>query len=104
MPVTAALAKDPVIAGPLGGLALSSVRAATPMMIVRAVRWYRDLARLGLHLPFFLVHDFGLLYAAPKEQLEIGARPGMDAVVSRVPRAPETLSMYRSVLGEIAQS
>src|SRR5262245_53916118 len=104
MPVSAAHAKDPVIAGPLGGLAFSGVRAATPMMIVRAVRWYRDLARLGLHLPFFLVHDFGLLYAAPKEQLEIGARPGLDGVVARVPRAAELLGTYRSVLGEIAQS
>src|SRR4051812_11533470 len=104
MPVSAAHAKDPVVAGPLGGLALSGVRAATPMMIVRAVRWYRDLARLGLHLPFFLVHDFGLLYAAPKEQLEIGARLGVDGVVGRAPRASELLSGYRSVLGEIAQS
>src|SRR5450432_1367535 len=100
MPVSAANAKDPVIAGPLGGLALSGVRAATPMMIVRAVRWYRDLARLGLHLPFFMVHDFGLLYAAPKEQLEIGGRPGVDAVLARVPRASELLSTYRGVLGE----
>jgi hypothetical protein len=104
MPVSAAHAKDPVVAGPLGGLALSAVRAATPMMIVRAVRWYRDLARLGLHLPFFLVHDFGLLYAAPKDQLDIGARPGLDAVIARVPRASELLATYRSVLGEIAQS
>src|ERR1043165_3327569 len=82
MPVSAAHAKDPVVAGPLGGLALSGVRAATPMMIVRAVRWYRDLARLGLHLPFFLIHDFGLLYAASKEQLEIGGRPGLDGVLA----------------------
>ena len=104
MPVSAAHAKDPVVAGPLGGLALSAVRAATPMMIVRAVRWYRDLARLGIHLPFFLVHDFGLLYAAPKEQLEIGARPGLDHVAARVPRSAELLATYRSVLGEIAQS
>jgi hypothetical protein len=103
MPVSAAHAKDPVITGPLGGLALSGVRAATPMMMLRAVRWYRDLARLGLHLPFFLVHDFGLLYAAPKEQLEIGARPGMDGVVGRMPRVPDLLT-YRSVLGEVAQS
>src|SRR6185503_9735344 len=104
MPVSTAHSKDPVIVGPLGGLALSGVRAATPMMIVRAVRWYRDLARLGLHLPFFLVHDFGLLYAAPKEQLDLGQRPGLDAVVARVPRATELLGTYRSVLGEIAQS
>jgi hypothetical protein len=89
MPVSAAHAKDPVVVGPLGGLALSAVRAASPMMVVRAVRWYRDLARLGLHLPFFIVHDFGLLYAAPKEQLETGPRAGLEAILARVPRASE---------------
>ena len=102
MPVSAALAKDPVVSGPLGGLALSGVRAASPMMVVRAIRWYRDLARLGLHVPFFVVHDFGLLYAAPKEQLEIGPRPGLDTVVARVPRASDLLGTYRSVLGEVS--
>ena len=104
MPVSPALAKDPAIIGPLGGLALSGVRAASPMMMVRAVRWYRDLARLGLNLPFFVVHDFGLLYAAPKEQLELGPRPGADAATSRVPRAPEALATYRGILGEVSQS
>src|SRR5262245_2624165 len=104
MPVAAAHAKDPVVAGPLGGLALSAVRAATPMMVVRAVRWYRDLARLGLQLPVFLVHDLGLLDAAPREQLDLGGRTGLEAVIARVPRAPELLSTYRAVLGEIAQS
>ena len=104
MPVSPALAKDPVVVGPLGGLALSAVRAASPMMIVRAVRWYRDLARLGLHIPFFIVHDFGLLYSAPKEQLELGPRPGLDTVLARVPRASEVLGTYRSVLGEVSQS
>lgn len=104
MPVPASLAKDPVVAGPLGGLALSAVRPAAPMMIVRAVRWYRDLARLGLHLPFFIVHDFGLLYAAPKEQLELGARPGLDGASARLPRGQELLATYRSVLAEVAES
>ena len=102
MPVSPALAKDPVVTGPLGGLAMSGVRAASPMMIVRAVRWYRDLAKLGLHLPFFMVHDFGLLYAAPKEQLEIGPRPGTDGVINRAPRSTELLGTYRSVLGEVS--
>ena len=104
MPVSPALAKDPVVVGPLGGLALSAVRAASPMMVVRAIRWYRDLARLGLHIPFFIVHDFGLLYAAPKEQLELGPRAGLDAVMARVPGAAEMLGTYRSVLGEVSQS
>jgi hypothetical protein len=104
VPVSATHAKDPVVVGALGGLALSGVRAASPMMVLRAVRWYRDLARLGLHLPFFLVHDFGMLYAAPKEQLDIGPRPGVDAVLARVPRSQELLGVYRGVLGEVSQS
>ncbi len=104
MPLTAAHAKDPVIAGPLGGLALSAVRASSPMMVVRAVRWYRDLARLGLHLPFFLVHDVGLLYAAPKEQLELAPRPGLEVVLARVPRAADLGQTYRGVISEISQS
>ena len=104
MPVSQAQAKDASIVGPLGGLALSSVRAATPMMIVRALRWYRDLARLGLHLPFFVVHDLGLLYAAPKEQLDIGARQGCEPVISRVPRLSDLAGTYRQIVAEIAQS
>jgi hypothetical protein len=104
VPVSPAHAKDPSIVGPLGGLALSVVKAAAPMMVVRALRWYRDLARLGLHLPLFIVHDVGLLYAAPKEQLEIGARAGVDDLLRRTPRAPELHLTYRSVIGEIAQS
>jgi hypothetical protein len=104
VPVTAQLARDPSIVGPLGGLALSGVRAASPMMIVRTLRWYRDLARLGLHLPLFVVHDVGLLYAAPREQLEIGPRAGADALIARVPRLGDLVGVYRDVLAEVAQS
>jgi hypothetical protein len=104
MPVTGQLARDPAIVGPLGGLALSSVRAATPMMIVRALRWYRDLARLGMHLPFFVVHDVGLLYAAPKEQLDIGPRAATEAAVANIPRLAELARSYREIVIEIAQS
>jgi hypothetical protein len=74
------------------------------MMIVRALRWYRDLARLGVHLPLFMVHDLGLLYAAPKEQLDLGPRPGADALLAKIPRAPELVQAYRGVVGEVAQS
>src|SRR5689334_388809 len=104
MPVPASLERDAATVGPLGGLLLSSVRAASPMLVVRALRWYRDLARLGLHLPLFMVHDLGLLYAAPREQLEIGPRPGVEAIVQRTPRMAEVLGTYRSVVSEIAQS
>ena len=104
MPVSATQLKDPVVAGPLGGLALSAVRAQAPMMVVRALRWYRDLARLGLHVPLFLVHDFGLLYAAPKEQLDLGPRPAAEAILAQQPRIAELVKTYRSIVLEVSES
>jgi hypothetical protein len=104
MPVSQALMNDVNVTGPMGSLALSVVRAATPMMVVRAFRWYRDLARLGLHLPLFLVHDLGLLYACPREQLELGPRPGGAAALARTPRAQELQRGYLAVIDELAQS
>jgi len=73
-------------------------------MVVRTLRWYRDLARLGLHVPLFMVHDVGLLYAAPKEQLDLGPRPATDAVTATLPRVKELHTVYREMVGEIAQS
>jgi hypothetical protein len=104
MPVPAHLVREPTIAGPLGSLALSVVRPATPMMIVRAIRWYRDLARLGLHAPLFLVHDLGLLYAAPKEQIAFGPRAALDSVLAKAPQLREPVQTYREVAAEISAS
>jgi hypothetical protein len=74
------------------------------MMIVRALRWYRDLARLGVHLPLFVIHDVGLLYASPREQLTVGTRSGTDAAIAQQPRLVELHQTYRSIVEEIAQS
>jgi hypothetical protein len=104
MPVTAALERDPAIVGPLGGLLLSAVRATSPMLVVRAVRWWRDLARLGVNLPFFVAHDLGLLYAAPREQIDLVVRAGAEEAVTRVPGLAELAKSYREIVGEIAQS
>lgn len=104
MPVDARNVNNADIAGPLGSLALSTVRAATPTMVVRALRWYRDLARLGLHLPFFLVHDIGLLYAAPREQLVLGPRAATTAIGSRDPRILELYRAYVTLVDEVAVS
>src|ERR1700722_13981247 len=104
MPVPPALARDSAIAGPLGSLALSVVRPAVPMMIVRAIRWYRDLARLGLHAPLFMVHDLGLLYAAPKEQLHLGARPILAGVAAKSAGLREPAESSLAVVSEIAES
>ena len=104
MPVAQTQSRDVVIVGPLGGLLLSCVRASAPMMVVRALRWYRDLARLGVHLPFFVVHDVGLLYAAPREQLAMGVRAGAEVALEKQPRLRELHETYRSIVDEIAQS
>jgi hypothetical protein len=104
LPVLAKYAKDPAVVGPLGGLLLSGVRAGAPMMMVRALRWYRDLAKLGIVLPLFLVHDFGLLYAAPKDQLEQGPRLGVEKALMQTLRGAELYGVYRSVVAEVAQS
>ena len=102
MPVAGALARDTGVAGPLGSLALSVVRPAVPMMIVRAVRWYRDLARLGMHVPLFLVHDFGMLYAAPIEQMSFGTRGALDAIGAKLPGVAELVKGYRAIVEEAA--
>lgn len=104
MPVSPALERDPAIVGPLGGLTLSVVRAGSPMLVVRAVRWWRDLARLGVRLPLFVVHDVGLLYAAPHEQIELTPRPGAEVAIARVPRLAELHAIYRGVISEILRS
>jgi hypothetical protein len=104
VPVPAESERDPAIAGPLGGLLLSGVRASGPMLVVRAVRWWRDLDRLGVTLPLFLVHDVGLLYGAPRDQYELLARPGADALAAGVDRLPGLLETYRAILAELAQS
>ncbi len=104
MPVPRALESDAAVAGPLGGLLLSSVRAKAPMMVVRALKWQRDLARLGLQAPFFVVHDLGLLYASPREQLDLGARVAADPIVRRDARLTQAVETYRDALNEIAQS
>jgi hypothetical protein len=74
------------------------------MLVVRALRWYRDLARLGIHLPLFLVHDLGLLYAAPKEQVTLGPRAGVESALEGAPRAAELLRSYRALIAEISES
>ena len=42
-------------------MVLSHVQSDTPMAIVRASAWSNSLARMGVHLPLFVVHDIGHL-------------------------------------------
>jgi hypothetical protein len=95
---------DPALAGPLGSLALSHVRPYSSSLALRAVRWLEGLARLGVVLPFALVHDVGLLFAAPREQLAIGPRVPPAALASRLRDPARVMEAYRSVLVEVGES
>jgi hypothetical protein len=102
MPVPSALAADPGVAGPLGSLALSRVRPRVATLALRAIRWHRDLHRLGVKMPLCVVHDLGLLLACPNEQLELGVRVPLGQL-GQGP-TPELLHDYQRLIGEVAES
>ncbi len=87
----------PAVAGPLGTLALSQVKPHSSTASLRAVRWHNDLQRLGMVLPFTVVHDFGLVLVTQPEQLAIAPRVSWSATDDRL---GAILDAYRSVLEE----
>lgn len=85
----------------IGGLLLSAVQTDNPMLILRAAHLRNALARLGLPLPFWAVHDVGLLLIAQPDA--IGARPQLSGI--QIPRS--VLDAHRAwieMLGEMAES
>lgn len=98
MSIPASLIDEPAVIGPLGSLALSSVRPRAATLALRALRWHRDAERLGVRMPLFVVHDIGLLLACENSQLEIGPR----AALGDRPKA--LMSQYQRLIGEIAAS
>jgi hypothetical protein len=104
MPAAAALLSEPGAFGPLGSLALSHVRPHSSTLALRAAAWQRDLDRLGVVLPFAFVHDFGLLFAAPREQLTLGPRCDLGPLLAKTAGAAEAVAAYREIVEEVAQS
>ena len=64
--------------------------------LLRVQIWSRELAKLGVELPSFVVHDFGLLLAIPSEQLAFSPAPA--------PAASGTDERYRALVLEFAKS
>lgn len=104
MPVPPPLHQDPSVTGPLGSLAISLVRPGSSSLALRAIRWHEGLERLGVVLPFALVHDVGLLFSAPREQLEIGPRCPPAQLGARLRDPQRLLEAYRGLLVEIGES
>jgi hypothetical protein len=104
VPVPSSALNDPAIAGPLGSLALSCVRPHSSSLALRAIRWSEGLERLGVVLPFCLVHDVGLLFAAPREQLIIAPRVPPESLATRQRDIARLAEAYRVVLAELGES
>jgi hypothetical protein len=99
------------LAHELGGLTFSHVITDNPMSMLRAAHWFNGLEGLGLGMPFFLVHDLGLILTHPmgtairlqtrERSLRIGAERGhfqMDADFENL------LSDYQALLTDLARS
>lgn len=91
------------IAGPLGSLALSVVRPGASTLALRALRWHRDLERLGIVVPLFVVHDLGLLFAAAREQYALGARVPAALVVGSAAEPAELCLSYLQLVEQLGQ-
>ncbi|MFW5738833.1 MAG: hypothetical protein ACOC1F_00560 [Myxococcota bacterium] len=103
MPLSPAQRKDSNIAGVLGTLALSAVRPGAPTMALRALRWFRDLEKLGVRLPFSVVHDIGLLLAVAPEHYAIAPRTDPEATLRGAPGGQQVCDAYLSLIRELSE-
>lgn len=93
------------LAQQVGTLALSHVQSEAPMARVRAAAWHNTMARLGVPLPLFLVHDVGLLLTVPRSAgLRLGPREEVLAELRLAREVRGHLQQYEALLGAIAAS
>ena len=93
------------LARDLGTMTLSCVRVDNPMALVRAAAWSNAMARLGIHLPLFLLHDFGVLFTMPRGAGGWTIRTREDQL-ARVTSPPVTgvLDDYRRLITDVSPS
>jgi hypothetical protein len=85
----------------LGGLLLSSVQTENSMLMLRAAHLRNALAKVNLPLPFWVIHDIGILLIAEPDT--IAARSAFSEI--QVPRAVRDAHReWIETLGEIARS
>jgi len=77
MPVGDQMART-AVGREVGGLALSCVQVDNPMAVLRAAHWRNALAKVGLAVPFWAVHDIGMLATQDGGGAPIGLRQAAD--------------------------
>src|SRR5690349_9932589 len=87
-------------------MVLSHVQTDTPMALVRAAAWCNSLARMGVHLPLFLVHDIGVMLSMTRGAGGYALRPRESQLARiQIPAAAKAqLDQYRKLLDNIAGS
>lgn len=92
------------LARELASMALAAVASDSAMAMVRAAVWSNNLARLGVRLPLFVVHDLGVLLTAPRGG-GWSLRTGDDSARLGGPReAKPLLDAYRRLVASVAGS
>lgn len=88
----------------VGSLALSVVRNDNPMVELRAAHWRNALSRVGLPVPFWAVHDLGLLAVLDPGSIPIGPRPGVIESGALPEASRAALAHWTETVREIAES
>ena len=74
------------------------------MAILRAAHWRNSLAKVGLGVPLFAVHDLGMLAIADPRSAPIGVRPFVGKTVGPLAQAAPQLALWAETLREVAAS
>lgn len=92
-----------VVGREVGGLALSCVDVDNPMSTVRAATWRNTFARVGLPIPWFAVHDLGMLLTTVPAAWRLSPRSFASSLAGSP--APHTmLTEWTACLNEVSQS
>jgi len=87
-------------------MVLSHVQVETPMALVRAAAWSNSLARMGVYLPLFVIHDIGVMLSMTRGAggYVIRAREAQLARIQLPQGIKPLLDKYRRLLENISQS
>jgi hypothetical protein len=86
----------------LGGLLLSLVRHDNGMLSLRAAQWHRTLSRVGVEVPFWAVHDIGMLALLAPADVLIEPRAALGSMGLTQPQLA-ALTTLTNTLREIGE-
>jgi hypothetical protein len=92
------------LARQVASMVLSAVQVESPLAMMRAAVWNNALARVGVHLPLFVVHDLGVLLSMPRGGLLVRPRQAMLERAAVPAPVRSKLESYWRLLEDVASS